>query len=662
MALHDMRKIPPMSFRYGEETSRVLLAKWREEQTDEETQEGRITRVAYRDPGTNLEVRGRLTRFSDFDAADWVIEFENCGSEDTPVIEDILPLDLRTHVAEKENVYLHHAKGSLCDMDDFIPRTTQLKPGNRATLAPRGGRSSNGVLPFMNLQRGKGGTVLGIGWSGQWKGELARNADSLRLSAGMERTHLLLHPGERIRTPRILLLNWEGDDAEEGNNALRQLLIAHYLPRLDGGLVMPPSAQCLQAYYYLTGEAGEEFELKALPRVAEAGADVYWLDACWYGDRQEWWDCVGSWVVNRERFPNGLRPISDAARQAGMKFLLWFEPERVRAHALLSQEHPEFLLTHEKERDNLLLNLGMPEAREYVTDMISNCITEHGVDIYRQDFNFDPLPYWRAADGPDRIGMTEIRYIEGLYGFWDELRRRHPHVWIDNCASGGRRIDLETMSRSLPLWPSDFPDAGGITHGLGLHVGDQCINAGLARWVPFFGGGVWNFTPYGTRSEIIGGFTFGFHIDHGDLPPDAQGAIATFKEVAAKGCTLLDEGFPIHEARAAIAEWRSIREFFTGDFHLLLPLTVSYHDWCAWQFHREDLGAGIAVFFRRHRSPFPAMAVTLKRIGRDGDYELSLSPGYEEGEKKRVAGRDLARMTVSVPDSPGSLLLRYRRL
>jgi alpha-galactosidase len=416
----------------------------------------------------------------------------------------------------------------------------------------------------------------------------------------------------------------------------------------------------MQWYYYLTGDAGEHIEKKALPRAAEAGVDVYWIDALWYGDRQEWWDCVGSWVVNRKRFPNGLRPISDAARAAGMKFLLWFEPGRVREHAILNKEHPEFMLKREADPDNLLYNMGMPEAREYLTDLISGCITEHGVDIYRQDFNFDPLPYWEQADEPDRIGMTEIRYVEGFYEFWDELRRRHPNIWIDNCSSGGRRIDLETMSRSLPLWPSDFPDACSIHYGMGLHVGDQCINAGLSRWIPFFGGGVWNFTPYGTRGEIVGGFTYGVHIDHKHFAPDTPAIRLGYKEVAAHGKTPLDDDFPIKDVKAAVAEWRGIREFFTGDFHLLLPLTVLYHDWCAWQFHREDLGAGIAMFFRRHRSPFPSMQVTIKRIDPDADYEVSLSPCYGEAGNKRMKGRDLANMTITMPESPDSLLLRYR--
>lgn len=662
MPFLDFTEIPQISFNYAGRSSGDFLAGWQRQVTTEKAPDGSLTHVALIDPDTGLQVTIHSRRFDDFPAIDWFVELENRGAQDTPLLADILPLDISTPIPPQERLRLHYANGSSCRMDDFLPSTMDLLPNSQNSLAPFGGRSSNGVLPFMNLQRSGCGLLLAVGWSGQWAARFERTMDSLRLAAGMERTHLRLHPGEKIRTPRILALQWEGTQAEKGNNLLRRLLIGYYLPRLDGKLVMPPTAQCLQFYFYLTGKAGEQLEMTALPKTAALGAEAYWIDACWYGGQGEWWQEVGSWVVNRQKYPRGLKPISDAAHQAGMQFVLWFEPERVRPHSLLHQEHPEYLLTSDKDPTNLLLNLGLPEARQYITDLISGLIAENGVDIYRQDFNFDPLPYWQAADTPDRIGMAEICYVQGHYALWDELRRRHPKLWIDNCASGGRRIDLETLSRSLPLWPSDFSDTIGLRSGLGLHVGAQCINAGLARWVPLFGGGVWNFTPYSTRSQIIGGFTFGCHIDHQDFPDDETTAIVNPNDVMAKGKTLLNDDFPTAEAQAAIAEWKSIRPFFLGDFYLLLPLTVSYHDWCAWQLHREDLQAGIAMFFRRHRSPFSSMEVELRCVDPDGRYDVSLSAGYQEAPHTRMSGRELARLSIAIAEAPGSLLLRYARI
>ena len=149
----------------------------------------------------------------------------------------------------------------------------------------------------------------------------------------------------------------------------------------------------------------------------------------------------------------------------GLKFLLWFEPERVVTNTAIAREHPEFLL---KGGNSSLYNLGDPAARRWLTDLLSKRITEFGLDTYRNDFNIDPLGFWRANDAPDRQGISEIRYIEGLYAMWDELLAKHPGLWIDNCASGGRRIDIEMISRSVNLWRSDTGCAPG--HGLFLWI------------------------------------------------------------------------------------------------------------------------------------------------------------------------------------------------
>jgi len=96
--------------------------------------------------------------------------------------------------------------------------------------------------------------------------------------------------------------------------------------------------------------------------------------------------------------------------------ILWFEPERVYQGTWIDREHPDWVLRL-PNNPNGLLNLGNEEARKWLTEHISSMIDREGISIYRQDFNIDPLPFWRSADPPDRQGITEIRHIEGLYGF-----------------------------------------------------------------------------------------------------------------------------------------------------------------------------------------------------------------------------------------------------
>jgi alpha-galactosidase len=89
-----------------------------------------------------------------------------------------------------------------------------------------------------------------------------------------------------------------------------------------------------------------------------------------------------------------------------------FEPERVRDGTWLDRNHPEWLL-HNGASSNRLLDLGNEEARQWLTEHVTRLIREQGIDLYRQDFNMEPLPYWRAKDTPDRQGITEIKHVTG---------------------------------------------------------------------------------------------------------------------------------------------------------------------------------------------------------------------------------------------------------
>ena len=138
---------------------------------------------------------------------------------------------------------------------------------------------------------------------------------------------------------------------------------------------------------------------------------------------------------------------------------------------------------------------GNPEACHWMSKYIGDMLEENSIDYYRQDFNMQPDIYWAANDEPGRTGMKEIRHIEGLYYFWDYLLSRFPNLLIDNCASGGRRIDWETIGRSAPLWRSDYyhyddPD------------GYQCHTYGLNFFLPLHGTGSLQTDPYSFRSSV----------------------------------------------------------------------------------------------------------------------------------------------------------------
>jgi len=519
------RTTAPFSFTCGGRSSEALLPAWKHAAESKAGGDRAVRVISYQCPTTGLRVEGHVTTYADAAAVDWVFYLSNEANADTPIIEGFLPLDATLLEADPgEPITLRWSNGDGRTPDSFLPHDEPLAEGDVRQFAPSGGRSSNGAgqgaMPFFNCRTRDGGWVVAVGWSGQWAAEFAREPDGgLTAGAGMETTHFRLRPGERLRTPRIVLLRYQGEMIR-GHNRFRRLMLKHYVPQKDGRPVAPPVAHNTAATVYRSGrEATEANQTAIIRRAAELGCEAYWMDAYWYP--RPWHANVGNWYPRTDDFPGGLRPLADAAHRAGMEFVLWFEPERVAPGTQFDREHPEFLMRLGEE-GNRLFDLGNPAARRFLTDFLDRRIKEWRVDVYRNDFNVDPLPYWRAADAPDRQGVAEMRYIEGLYTMWAELIRRNPGLRIDNCASGGRRIDLEICTRSWPLWRSDLNDIGeglkGEAYWPRMARADQVHVTGLALYVPFQSGPLWDMHPYSFRSAMTSSVVLYERILHDGFP------------------------------------------------------------------------------------------------------------------------------------------------
>jgi len=639
----------PISFLYGDRPAAELLPLWPVTDRASRQLDSRRTEhtVAVTDPATGLVVCGQAIEYTDFPAIEWVITLENTGTADTPILADIQPLDALFPVAADERCWVHHSRGSQCRLEDFEPLDTPLmtKVVTEVRLATTGGRSSDGALPFINLQMGQAGVMVAIGWTGDWAAIFQRGADGVRAAAGMQRTHLTLHPGEKIRTPRILLLFWE-EDRWRGHNLLRRFILTHHTPQRDGKPVLMPITDGAW------GESPVGAQLAQIRWIQEHDlpAEALWLDAGWYGDAPydpdasvwtgTWARQVGSWYPNRSLYPQGLKPIGDALRAAGLGFALWFEPERVAQGTEIAREHPEFLTGKwwSKFLKNYvyLFNLGDPVARRWMTERISSLIDEFGVTIYRQDFNMAPGPVWTDADAPDRVGMSEIRHIEGLYAFWDELLARHPGLVIDNCSSGGRRIDLESISRGITFTRSDLNDWPFDDDHV---VSMQTMTHGLSLWYPVSFATVRGMDIYKMRSALGPGLAMGW----------SYSAIINHQEVS------------MEALRPRLAELASVREYFYGDYYPLLPFSLTREAWDGWQFDRPDLGSGIVQVFRRENSPIEAARFPLHGLNPNAQYEVT---DADAGLIMQASGSELMEhgLPVRIADRPAAVLIRYARL
>ncbi len=411
-------------------------------------------------------------------------------------------------------------------------------------------------------------------------------------------------------------------------------MIAHNIPRPGGKLPSPRLCGYSGRVYDEMDHANEENQLMFIDRYLAEGIklDFWWMDAGWY-PQQHGWGQTGTWEVDRKRFPRGLKPVSDHAHAKGLKTILWFEPERVAPGTWLMEKHPEWLLGGQGDR---LLNLGNPQARKWLTDHVDKFLTDQGIDLYRQDFNMDPLGYWRAADAPDRQGITEIRYIEGLLAYWDELRRRHPDMLIDECASGGKRNDLEMMRRSAPLWRSDFP--------FGL-VENQRMTYGISMWIPYYGTGVygWETPPYNGKVTSFAPYVF-----WSKATPSTMLAI-----------DVRDKNLDYALLGRQCAQWRDIASLYYGDFYPLTKCNVDNDAWIAWQFDEPEQGAGVVQAFRRPGCIYESARLKLHGLDPKARYQLTQ---FDPPSQSETTGEELLQegIPVSIGKAPGAAVIKYR--
>jgi len=400
----------------------------------------------------------------------------------------------------------------------------------------------------------------------------------------------------------------------------------------------------LSTSFYELNATNEQNVLAHLQAARGLGFELFWLDAYWTGP-SGFPASMGNYglpvesVEPPDRFPRGLAAVGAAVRDAGLGFLMWFEPERVAPGTRIAREHPEWVLSPAGDGSGLL-NLGIPAAREYITRYLNAAIKAYGLSWLRIDYNIDPLDFWTFADAktPDRAGMTEMRYVEGLYRHWDDLHAATPGLLIDNCASGGRRIDVETCSRALPLWRSDNTcDMVGEAPSAILMAAlkNQVMSAGLNRYVPLNLVGQMGAAPYFFRSGFNGGIAFAEDLRR--------------------------PGYPRELLRDAIAEGRRLRPYWLGDFYPLLTVTADARDWTALQYHRPGVDDGIVLAFRRHQSPYSACDLALRAVDANATYTVTFRPSYRDARTERLAGSALQRLSVTVPECPGSLLVEYRK-
>jgi len=571
---------PPTRFSYGGRDCWSAFEGWQSEDLPTEHADG-VSRHARRwtEPGTGFAATLITTVYEDTPAVELGWQLDNVGDAESNLISELRSVDLAASAADGRARLVSCSGGLTGTLDGsgehagFELAETQL--GTR-TLGVSGGRSSNGDLPFFMLTGlpGGWGMAVGLGWSGQWSARAVYVPDvgEALLTAGMEPVHFRLPPGSSVALPTALLVPFAGQDST-GSNAMRRVLRIHYQAELDARPVDPPVS--FNSWFVFDNRITADMLCDLADKAAALGVEFFCIDAGWFdGDFP---NGVGNWIVNSAKFPQGVRQVADHVHGLGMKLGLWFEPERVASGTRWAIEHPD-LVTGD------LLDLGRPEARALELDMLDSIISENGVDWIRYDFNTDPLAAWTRLEDDDHRGLRQIMHINGLYDVLDELMRRHPGLLIEQCSSGGRRIDLETIRRGHTFWKSDNTHDQRLMrfHETG---GNVFLPGGLLNT---------NLLSIGSQGELLGLFAgpLGFGADFRGLT-EAQA----------------------DTVRLTVAAYKRVRHLIDEDYYPLLRQSTDPAGWNAWEFLDPDAGEGLVVAYRQPGSPY--FSATLRLLGID---------------------------------------------
>ncbi len=301
------------------------------------------------------------------------------------------------------------------------------------------------------------GEVHGVhlAWSGNHTMLAERLADGRRYVQAGELLHpgeVVLEPGESYSTPDIVgVYSSEGlTPATWGfHRAARQRPAHPTSPR-------PVLLNTWEAVYF----RHDHDTLCELADVAASiGIERFVLDDGWFGSRRDDTSGLGDWVVSADVYPDGLAPLIDHVTGLGMEFGIWVEPEMVNTDSDLYRAHPDWALTTDGYepvlgRNQLVLDLGHPDAFAHILGQLDALLADHDIAYVKWDMNRDHAQGSGSTGAPGTHAQTVA-----LYALLDELRRRHPAVEFESCASGGGRIDHEILRRTERVWTSDCNDA-----------------------------------------------------------------------------------------------------------------------------------------------------------------------------------------------------------
>ena len=561
-----------------------------------------------------------LAHYPSHGATEWTVWFENNGTENSKVLEDVKSA---VEFCGKRPTL----KGILGDsVNQYQPYSLDLE-GMDVSYSSDSGRATHINFPYFNLEYGEGGAMLAIGWAGTWNARFTSDGEkTVYTASSVNNLKTYLKPGEKIRTALFVIAPYTVRNEQYATNYWRSWYMAHNIPKQDstGREIEPFSSCCLASDTGLPNSDGSISERYSTWRPSlekmfkeDCKVDVRWFDAGWYvrpdgrSEETNWWGTVGTWELDPVKWPGKtFRESTDFTRDHGMRTIVWFEPERVTDPENLAKNFGYDLRWAIRVEGEPVIsnNIGDPECLKWTTERICKMLRENHVDIYREDNNCNAGKLWRHLDGiegENRSGITECKFIDAHYKMWDDIIKCTLSYggcgFVDSCASGGGRNDLESMRRGVPLLRSDTDRTNTALR--------LSMTTAFNKWIPFCGA---NTKEKKTQLALTG---------DSDVYIWRASYLASLN-VDSQFVQDPDQDFSI--LRFGLNEWKKVRPYLLKEFYTLTPWHKEYDNtsFTAFCYFDPDKEEGVLFAFRQECCPLDTLNLSLPFAKDCGDFVL----------------------------------------
>ena len=370
------------------------------------------------------------------------------------------------------NAWMMHYHGDWSA--EFYPTTEPITQGVKTIRNSDGDRNAHIDAPEIMISldgkpQENAGKVIGTAlcWSGNFELRLNTTLNKVHhFFAGIspQASEYILEPGETFTTPRLALCM-----SNEGLGGVSRNF--HRWARHEGWLHQGDKTReiLLNSWEGVVFNVNEKGMFQMMEDIKEMGGELFVMDDGWFGDKYQRNDdksTLGDWMVDRKKLPGGIKPLVDKAKSLGIHFGIWIEPESANTISEFYEKHPDWVL-QEKGRElkqgrggtQVLLDMCNPKVQDFVFKLVDNLMTENPDIAYiKWDANCSLQNYGSTYLPAQKQSHIYIEYHRGLLKTLERIRAKYPRLVIQDCSSGGGRVNYGLLPYFEEFWPSDNND------------------------------------------------------------------------------------------------------------------------------------------------------------------------------------------------------------